>query len=89
MFFRKFALICLAVFAAVVLLVRCNVLKPAMPVESYKYTPQKPQTSIINLYADLEVAKLEKLINDHVDSVFYQDTSFVDNNKDNLKFIAL
>ena len=43
---------------------------------------------IINLSADLEVSKLEKLINEHVDSILYQDTSFTDNNNDNLKVKA-
>jgi hypothetical protein len=59
-----------------------------MPIESYKSIPRKPQTSIINLYADLEVSKLESLINGQLDSVLYQDTSFVDNSGDNLKFKA-
>ena len=59
-----------------------------MPVESYKSTPRKPQPSIINLYADLEVSKLEAYINGQMDSVLYQDTSFVDNSGDNLKFKA-
>jgi len=59
-----------------------------MPAESYNATPQKPQTSIINLYADLEVSRLEKLLNEHLDTLIYQDTSFTDNNVDNLKFKA-
>ena len=59
-----------------------------MPVESYRSNIQKPQTSIINLYADVEVFKLEKLINEHIDSVLYQDTSFTDNGNDNLKLKA-
>ena len=59
-----------------------------MPVESYKSIPRKPQTSIINLYADLEVSQLESRINEQLDSVLYQDTSFVDNSGDNLKFKA-
>ena len=64
---------------------QCNVLKPQMPAENYNSNLRRPQTSIINLYADLEVSKLERLINEHVDSVLYQDTSFTDNGNDNLK----
>ena len=63
-------------------------MKPAMPVESYKAIPRKPQSSTINLYADLEVAQLESQINGQLDSVLYQDTSFVDNNGDNMKLKA-
>jgi len=88
MFIRRLTFPGLLLISCVILLVQCNVLKPEKPLESYRYTPQKPQTSIINLYADLEVAKLEKLINDHVDSVLYQDTSFTNNDNDNLKVKA-
>ena len=88
MFARKVIVIGLAILETVILMSGCNVIKPLMPVENYRYTPQKPQTSIINLYADLEVAKLERLINGSVDSILYQDTSFTDNNGDNLKLMA-
>ena len=80
---KWFALVC-----TIFLLTQCNVIKPPMPAESYNSIVRKPQTSIINLYADLEISKLEKLINEHVDSVLYQDTSFVDNGNDNLKVKA-
>ena len=86
--FRSVILLCLSVFFNVILLSRCSVFKPVMPAESYNATPQKPQTSIINLYADLEVSRLEKLLNEHLDTLIYQDTSFTDNNVDNLKFKA-
>ncbi len=78
----------LALLVGVFFLNSCKVFKPAMPIESYKAIPRKPQTSIINLYADLEVTQLEFRINEQLDSVLYQDTSFVDNNGDNLKFKA-
>ena len=85
---RKVTVLSLALLVSVVLLNSCKVFKPGMPVESYKSIPRKPQTSIINLYADLEVSQLESRINGQLDSVLYQDTSFVDNNGDNLKFKA-
>ena len=78
----------LIVMCSLFLLIRCNVLKPQMPAESYRYILQKPQTSIINLYADLELWRLEMLINEHLDSILYQDTSFTDNGNDNLKLKA-
>ena len=85
---RKVTVLSLALLVIVVLFNSCKVFKPGMPVESYKSIPRKPQTSIVNLYADLEVSQLESRINDQLDSVLYQDTSFVDNNGDNLKFKA-
>jgi hypothetical protein len=88
MVFRKITILGFVLFASGFLLNSCKVFKPAMPVESYKFIQRKPQTSIINLYADLEVPKLEEYINGQMDSVLYQDTSFVDNNGDNLKFKA-
>ena len=66
----------------------CKSVQPPMPVESYKYVPVKPQTSIVNLHVDLEVAKLEAIINGQVDSLLYEDKSFVDNGGDNLMLKA-
>ena len=88
MIHRNFQIQVLIVLCCLLVLIRCNVLKPQMPAESYRSNLVKPQTSIINLYADIEVIKLEKLINDHIDSVLYQDTSFTDNGNDNLKLKA-
>lgn len=85
---RKIAMLSLALLVSVFFFNNCKVFKPAMPVESYKSIPRRPQTSIINLYADLEVSQLESRINEQLDSVLYQDTSFVDNSGDNLKFKA-
>jgi hypothetical protein len=62
----------------------CKVFNPAMPVENYRYQIPKPQSSLINLYADLEVKKLEYLLNSQIDSILYNDTSFEDHNGDNL-----
>ena len=66
----------------------CKSLQPQMPVESYKYVPVKPKTSTVNLQADLEVAKLEEIINNQTDSVLYEDKSFMDKGGDNLKLKA-
>lgn len=59
-----------------------------MPVESYKYVPVRPKTSVVNLHADLEVAKMEEIINSQVDSLLYEDKSFLDNDGDNLMLKA-
>ena len=78
----------LAFIACISLFIQCNVLKPSMPTESYPNALQPPKASIVNLYADLEVSKIEQLIDQHLDSILYQDTSFTDNNNDNLKLKA-
>ena len=70
-------------------LISCTSIKPVKPVENYSNVARKPETSIINIYADLEISKLEKLINSKLDSVLYNDTSFVDNNGDDLKLKAV
>jgi hypothetical protein len=72
----------------VLFLLSCKVYKPEMPLEGYKFKPQKPRTSVINLFADLEVAKLEAMVNSHVDSVLYDDNSFEDHDGDNLMLKA-
>ena len=85
---KRVALIGFLLLVFVIMFYDCKVIKPAMPIESYRAIPRRPETSIINLYADLEVSQLEARINEQLDSVLYQDTSFVDNNGDNLKFKA-
>jgi len=80
---RKVAILAIGFISALNLLC-CKVYKPEMPIESYKFQPQKPQTSVINLFADLEVTKLEALVNDRIDSVLYDDNSFENNDGDNL-----
>ncbi len=83
-FFRLFsAFLLFALF-----LVGCKSLQPQMPVESYKYVPVKPKTSTVNLQADLEVSRLESILNDKTDSVLYEDKSFMDKGGDNLKLKA-
>jgi len=71
-----------------IFLVGCKSIQPQMPVESYKYVPVKPKISMVNLQADLEVAKLEEIINNQIDSVLYEDKSFMDKGGDNLKLKA-
>ena len=66
----------------------CKSLQPQMPAESYKYAPVKPQTSVVSLYADLDVARLEAIVNCNTDSILYEDHSFVDNNDDNMMLKA-
>lgn len=66
----------------------CKSLQPQMPVESYKYVAAKPLTSVVNLHADLEVSKLQAIVNNQLDSVLYEDKSFVDNGGDNLMLKA-
>ena len=59
-----------------------------MPVENYKYQDPAPHNSVINLYADIEVIKLENLINNQIDSILYDDNSFEDHDGDNMMLKA-
>ena len=59
-----------------------------MPVESYKFAPVNPLPSTVSLYANLDIARLEAVVNNHTDSVLYDDNSFVDNDNDNLMLKA-
>lgn len=67
---------------------QCQVMKPLMPEENYSLVVSKPQISVINLFAEVKTSKLEALINEKVENVLYQDTSFLDHDNDNLKFLA-
>jgi len=71
-----------------VVLEGCKSIQPQKPVESYKYVPVKPQTSVVSLYADLDMARLETIVDNNTDSLLYEDNSFEDNNKDNLMLKA-
>ncbi|MCE1199741.1 MAG: DUF4403 family protein [Marinilabiliales bacterium] len=66
----------------------CRSLQPQRPAESYKYVPAKPKTSLLTLQADLEVSRIEQVINSQVDSLLYEDNSFLDKGGDNLMIKA-
>jgi hypothetical protein len=85
---RRIAVPGLVALLSILLFGNCTVINPIMPVESYQPIPRRPPASVINLFADLEVSKLELLINQQLDSIIYQDTSFVNNNSDDLKLKA-
>jgi Domain of unknown function (DUF4403) len=67
---------------------QCQVLKPLSPDENYASVVSKPQISVINLFAEIKTLKLESLINQKVETILYQDTSFLDHDHDNLKLLA-
>ena len=69
-------------------MVGCKSLEPQMPAENYNYVPVKPQASVVSLFADLEIARLESLVNSNTDSVLYDDNSLTDNGGDNLMLKA-
>jgi hypothetical protein len=71
-----------------IMLTGCKSLQPQMPAESYHYVPVKPQTSVVNLFADLDLGRLETLINQNTDSLLYEDNSLTDNDNDNLMLKA-
>jgi hypothetical protein len=60
-----------------------------MPEENYPLVVSTPQMSVINLFAEVKTSKLESLVNQKVESILYQDTSFLDHGNDNLKLFAI
>jgi len=85
---KSIPLLIINIFIIIFLFGSCKVFNPAMPVENYKYQNLLPHNSVINLYADIEVIKLENLINAKIDSVLYNDSSFEDHDGDNLMLKA-
>jgi len=85
---RKFIYKTTALLLTVIAMVGCKTLEPQMPAENYNYVPVKPQTSVVSLFADLEIARLESLVNSNTDSVLYDDNSLTDNGGDNLMLKA-
>ncbi|MCK9411546.1 MAG: DUF4403 family protein [Prolixibacteraceae bacterium] len=85
---RKFIFNTTVLLLTVIVMVGCKTIEPQMPAEKYNYVPVKPQTSAISLFADLEVARLESLVNSNTDSVLYDDNSLTDNGGDNLMLKA-
>ncbi len=65
-----------------------SVLKTEQPPEYYQKAEYIPTYSYINLPFEVEVTKLEQLINNQFSGLIYSDTSFEDNNHDNLKVKA-
>ncbi len=66
---RKFSFEIAIILLAGMVLEGGKSLQPQMPAESYKYAPVKPQTSVVSLYADLDVARLEAIVNNNTDSI--------------------
>ena len=70
------------------LLNACRTIKPERPDEFYANAALNPPVSTINVPIELDVMKLEKLFNKEFTGVIYNDTSFTDNDNDNLKLKA-
>ncbi len=66
----------------------CRTIKPERPDEFYSNAALNPPVSTINIPIELDVKKLEKLFNKEFTGVIYSDTSFTDNDHDNLKLKA-
>jgi hypothetical protein len=69
-------------------LTACRTIKPERPGEYYPDAEHTAPVSTINVPVEFDVAKLEKLFNKEFSGVIYSDTSFSDNNNDNLKLKA-
>ncbi|MCK9638793.1 MAG: DUF4403 family protein [Prolixibacteraceae bacterium] len=85
---RKFIFKTTVLLLIIIAMVGCKTIEPQMPTENYTYVTVKPQTSAVSLFADLEITRLEALINSNTDSVLYDDNSLTDNGGDNLMLKA-
>ncbi|MGE5424171.1 MAG: DUF4403 family protein [Syntrophothermus sp.] len=81
---------CFAAFSIVLLLLcSCHsTLKIESPAENYAEPPVAPVYSDITFPVELEIVKLEKKLNDQFNGVIYQDTSYENNQRDDLKITA-
>ena len=62
----------------------CTVLKVERPPESYEVNKIQPPVSYLTIPLDIDLKKVEKLVNQQFRGLIYADTSFDDNNHDNL-----
>jgi len=63
---------------------RCSVLKIERPPESYEEIKVQPPVSYLSIPFEADLIKMERLINQQFRSLIYADTSFDDNDQDNL-----
>jgi hypothetical protein len=66
----------------------CSTIKPERPPESYLPADFHPPCSDINIPVQIDVKKLETLINRQLQGYLYVDTSYENNDHDNLKIKA-
>jgi hypothetical protein len=62
----------------------CSVIKPEKPMETYPEVTLPKAVSVINIPMELKVPELEKLLNNQVKGLLYEDNSLEDNGGDNL-----
>ena len=74
--------------AIVFLLFSCSTLKVERPPESYQETTFYPPVSDICIPFEVDLLKIERIINQQFRGLIYADTSFEDNDNDNLMIKA-
>lgn len=62
----------------------CAVIRPEKPVEEYAQTVAPMETSVINIPVEFRVSDLEKMLNNQLKGLLYEDNSLDDNGGDNL-----
>jgi hypothetical protein len=64
--------------------ISCSTLKIGRPPESYEETKIQPPVSYFSIPFDVDLKKVEQLVNQQFHGLIYADTSFDDNDHDNL-----
>jgi hypothetical protein len=76
------------IILVLLLLAACSTLRIARPPESYTEPPATPKYSTINIPFRFDPATIERMVNRQLTGLIYADTSFDDNNHDNLMIKA-
>ncbi len=70
------------------LITGCRTLKIERPPESYRQVESTPPYSNINIPFDINLEKLERLVNRQFQGIVYSDSSYDNNGKDDLMLVA-
>ena len=73
---------------AILLLASCHRLKIDRPAEQYYNVNYSPRPSVISIPVETNVTTLKRLVNKEIAGMIYSDTSFADNDRDNLMLRA-
>ncbi len=75
-------------FFIVLIIGACNVIKIDRPAENYNYTSYAPRNSHISIPFETDAGTLKKIVNREIPGLLYSDTSFDNNDHDNLMLRA-
>jgi hypothetical protein len=72
------------IFALIIVSISCSVLKIARPPETYQTDIVHQPASFLSMPFNVDMSKIERMVNQQFKGLIYSDTSFDDNDHDNL-----